>query len=201
MKNLIKVIVFFGFCLSLTSCSKFFGETSFEKKIEGHWKRSIDLAMPANGDAESPKIKLECDDEYFSNKAATHLCKFELNTKTRLPNSSDAVDLRIIGKMNMVGEWKNENTTVIETLTDSTGTNEQVEVNGQPVTDRTFLADAEGFLPPPYAKGDKWTTKTIAIEKDKWVVETEFYGRKTVISSTGKGSSIFGWLLGDKRLP
>ncbi len=182
MKKIINAAALLMLCLLLTSCSKFFGKASFEEQITGQWKRSVDLALPSNGDAEQPKIKLDCVDEYFSNKSATHICQFDFRAVVRI-DSQNRKDVHLADKISMVTAWTAQDTSLTEKITESTVVNERVELDGQLVTDRRMLEEVQGFFPPPYQKGETWNLKTIAIEKSKWVIETDLYGQKSIISA------------------
>lgn len=175
-----KIITVFALAapFALTSCSK-----SLESKIVGKWNYSTEAALPDDKDAKNGKMKLTCDDEYFPNKSVTHECKFVV-TAEAANASSQTVKFDIAGSLKATGEWSVTKDSIYDKTVDGKIEIESFTVNGETIADKKVLTELKENMANPFMKGETTISKTLSIDKDKWVFEEEIEKQKITVTAT-----------------
>lgn len=178
MKKIITVAFGLAFALALTSCSK-----SLESQIIGKWNYSAEADLPGDEHTKNPKMRLECDDEYFPNKSVTHDCKFAVDAETNGANQQ-SVKFKITGTLKATGEWSVTKDSVYDKTVDGKFEIESFTVNDQKISDEKALAELKENMANPFMKGETSVMKSVSIDKDKWVFEEEIEKKKITITAT-----------------
>jgi hypothetical protein len=177
MKKIIAVFVLAA-PFALTSCSK-----SLENQIVGKWNYSTEAPLPDDKDAKNGKMKLTCDDEYFPNKSVTHECTFVV-TAEAADASSQRVKFDITGTLKATGEWSVTKDSIYDKTVDGKIEIESFTVNGQPIADEQILAELKENMANPFMKGETSVSKSLSIDKDKWVFEEEIEKQRITVTAT-----------------
>lgn len=162
----------------LTSCSK-----SLENQIVGKWNYSFEAALPDDSDAKNGKMKITCNDEYFPNKSVTHDCTFVATAEAANANGQN-IKFDIAGALKATGDWSVTKDSVYDKTVDGKVDVESFKVDGQAVTDEKILAELKENMANPFMKGETTVSKSLSIDKDKWVFEEEIEKTKVTVTAT-----------------
>lgn len=162
---------------ALTGCSK-----SLESQIIGKWRYATEVALEDDENAKNPKLRIECDDEFFPNKSVTHDCTFTLNAETN-SDSGQAFQFAVAGTMAATGEWTVTKDSVYDKTIDGRFEVESFTIDGQKIEDEKMLSDMTAEMSKLFMKGETTVMKSISMEKDKWVFEEEIEKNKVMITA------------------
>ncbi len=177
MKKIAVVVLSTAAFIALTGCSK-----SLESQLIGKWNYSTDLNLAGDENAKNPKMHIECNDEFFPNKSVTHDCKFTVNAETKTPDGQMA-KFEIAGTAKATGEWSVTKDSVYDKTVDGKFEVESFSVNGQKIDDANTLAEITQGMSNIFMKGETTVSKSVSIDKDKWIFEEEIEKNKVTITA------------------